>query len=97
MPSYIVVVARNDYYRFHLELNKSNYYYEKRLALLKTVDFLGLFANLTSCVILALVMRLLHRMTKSVGVGSDSVKAKYKISFLVTISHICVTLAFTIT
>jgi len=49
-----------------------------------------------SCLILALVMRHIYRLSKQVQAGSDTVAAKRKVNTLVTASHIGVTLAFSV-
>jgi hypothetical protein len=62
-----------------------------------TIDTLGLISNLISCLILALVMRLLHKRTSSVELGRGEASEKSKINSFVTASHIGVTLAFSVT
>ena len=58
---------------------------------------LGPLLNVKSIVILAFVIRHVHKLTKKVEAGSETVVSKRKMNTLVTISHIGVTLAFSIT
>jgi hypothetical protein len=64
---------------------------------LKTVEILGPVTNLISCLILAIVIWLVVKMSRKVQVGMGAVAAKNKINTLVTTSHIGVTLAYTLT
>jgi hypothetical protein len=56
-----------------------------------------LVANIISCLILVLVLRLVYKITSKVVTGRDGVRIKTKINTLVTVSHICVTLVYTFT
>ena len=58
---------------------------------------LGPITNIISCLILALVLRLIYKMTRTVEMGREEVDAKLAINSLVTGSHICVTLVLTVT
>ncbi len=64
---------------------------------LQTLGYLAITCNLSSCVIMGLVLRHLKNMVKSVSYGREVVKSKLLISKTVTTSHICLILGFTIT
>ena len=53
--------------------------------------------NVLSCFILVLVLILIWKLSKKVRVGKSSVATKNRIDLLVTVSHIVITLAYTIT
>ncbi len=53
--------------------------------------------NLISCLILAMVIWLVIKISRQVQLGMGGVAAKNKVSTLVTASHIGVTLAYTLT
>ena len=78
-------------------MKKSKFYEQVTSKLFIPFFVMGPSLNLISCVILALVIRHVHRLTKKVETGSETVVAKRKMNTLVTISHIGVTFAFTIT
>ena len=80
----------------HLKLKEASHYSDISLSLFKTVEILGPVTNLISCLILALVIRHIYRLSKQVQAGSDTVAAKRKVNTLVTASHIGVTLAYTV-
>jgi hypothetical protein len=61
------------------------------------MDILGPVTNLISCLILAMVIWLVVKMSRQVQVGMGVVAAKNKVNTLVTASHIGVTLAYTLT
>ena len=58
---------------------------------------MGPVTNLISCLILAMVIWLVVKMSRQVQVGMGAVAAKNKVNTLVTASHIGVTLAYTFT
>ena len=97
VPAYIVELSNYSYNHTEYHYFEAQKFKKIELKLLRTIDLLALVCNLVSCTILALVMRLLHKRTKSIKLGSDAVNQKNKINKLVTGSHICVTLAFAIT
>ena len=97
VPAYIIEDARYLYYFNSFESQEeANHYEDISNSLFEAVEILGPVTNLISCLILALVMRHIHRLSKQVKVGSDTVAAKRKVNTLVTVSHIGVTLAFTV-
>ncbi len=53
--------------------------------------------NLISCLILAMVIWLVVKMSRQVQAGMGAVAAKNKVNTLVTASHIGVNLAYTLT
>jgi hypothetical protein len=69
VPVYIVELANYSYYHANVRYSKAEHYKIIEQKLLRTVDTLALVCNIFSCSILALVMRLLHKRTKSVEVG----------------------------
>ena len=69
VPTYIVELARYSYYHTDLRYEEAQHYKTIEQKLLRTMDVLALICNLVSCTILALVMRLLHKRTKSVEMG----------------------------
>jgi hypothetical protein len=79
-----------------LELKKANHYNDIAFSLFKTIEILGPVTNLISCLILALVIRHIYKLSKQVQAGSDTVAEKRKMNTLVTASHIGVTLAYTV-
>ena len=97
VTAYIVELARHDYYLFHFELEEANHYFNITNALNTAVDILGPVTNLISCLILAMVIWLVVKMSRQVQAGNGAVAAKNKVNTLVTASHIVVTLAYTLT
>jgi hypothetical protein len=97
VPTYIVENSRWYYYAFHVQPRMEQHYYFIELALWKTINILGPVTNLISCLILVLVIRHIYKLSKQVDVGKDAVSAKSKVNRFVTVSHIVVTLAFTVT
>ena len=75
----------------------ANYYYNIADSLFKAVEIIGPLANIISCLILTLVLCLVLKLSRQVQVGSDDITKKKKVNVLVTISHICITLACTFT
>lgn len=65
--------------------------------LLKVIGYFALTSNLISCLILALLMRLLHKITQKVKIGTEEVENKQRLSFGVTGGHILLTICYTIT
>ena len=64
VPAYIVEEARSNYFFFLLELKESNHYTAIATRLLKTIQILGPVTNLISCLILALVIRHIQKLSK---------------------------------
>jgi len=91
-----VEYSRFVYYVLHREREEANHYWKISNALFSVVDILGPVTNLISCLILALVVRHIYRLSNQVQAGSDTVAAKRKVNMIVTASHIGVTLAFTV-
>ncbi len=97
VTAFIVEYARYEYYSVRFKLEEANHYFNISQTLFKTIEILGPVTNLISCLILAMVIRLVVRMSRQVQAGMGVVAAKNKINTLVTASHIGVTLAFTFT
>jgi len=79
-----------------LNPEEANHYYDIIASISLAVKILGPVTNLISCLILALAMRHIYRLSKQVKVGKTAVAAKQKVNTLVTASHIGVTLAYTV-
>ena len=75
VPAFMIAAAKYDYYHYftskYLDILKHNELVTNRLQ--QTVVFISFLSNLISCVILALVIRLLHSRTKSVQVGREEI------------------------
>ncbi len=97
VTAWIVEVARYAYYKLNLKLEEANHYDNIRSALFMTVEILGPVTNLISCLILAMVIWLVVKMSRQVQAGMGGVASKNKVNTLVTASHISVTLAYTLT
>jgi hypothetical protein len=97
VTAFIVENARSEYYDYHSNLEEAIYYYNIAFPLYKTIEILGPATNLTSCLILAMVIWQVIKMSRQVQLGRGAVADKNKINTLVTTSHIGVTLAYTIT
>ena len=80
-----------------MKLEEANHYDNIRSELFMTVEILGPVTNLISCLILAMVIWLVVKMSRQVQVRMSGVAAKNKVNTLVTGSHIGVTLAYTLT
>ena len=97
VPAYIIELARYYNNLEHLELEEAEHLHEIESALFKTIEVLAPATNLISCLILALVIRYIYKLSEQVEVGRDTATAKSKVNALVTGSHIGVTLAYTVT
>ena len=66
VPVMIVEVAWAYYYYLADDIEAANYYFGVAYPLFKTVSILGPVTNLFSCLILALVIRLIFKLSKQV-------------------------------
>ncbi len=97
VTAYIVESANYGFFELNLKLEEANHYDNIRSSLFKTVEILGPVTNLISCLILAMVIWLVVRMSRQVQLGMGAVAANNKVNTIVTASHIGVTLAYTLT
>ena len=96
VPAFLIEWAKLFYYDYAKEYEKAKHLYSKVIALQNTVETIGPITNLISCLILALVMRHIYKMSKQAGSNGENFTAKSKVNVLVTCSHIVITLAVTV-
>ena len=94
--AFSVEVAKFEYFKMNSMFHEANPYEGMTDALFKTIEILGPTTNLISCLVLALVIRHIYKISQQVELGRDIVTAKNKVNVLVISSHIGVTLAYTI-
>ncbi len=95
MPALFVVSAMSSYYYYAYNDEESDHYNAVASKLFLTVEILGPVTNCISCLILALVIRLINKLSNQAESDLKSVATKRKVNSLVTGSHIGVTLAYT--
>lgn len=69
---YSIDNAKLLYYYFQSEYLVVDVFFEKVVRLFKTIQYLALTTNLISCMVLAMVMRLIYKMTQSAKVGTNT-------------------------
>ena len=92
----MVELAKYFYYNYESEIESANHYFDTENALFKAVEILGPVTNLISCMILALVIRFIYKLSKRVETGKETAAVASKLNALVTGSHIGVTLVYTV-
>ena len=83
-------------YYLKLEFKKAEPYKTSSHKLSQTIGYLTLLCNLSSCMILSLILRLFYTTTRSVSYGKEAIKEKHKLNSAVTISHILLVFGYTV-
>lgn len=78
-------------------VEEANHYNSIAVPLYTIVEILGPLTNFSACFILAMVVLMVLKMSKQVKVGGQTILARNKVSVLITMSHVGVTLTYTIT
>ena len=95
MPALFVESAISNYYYYADNPEESDHYNAVASAIFNTVEILGPVTNCISCLILALVIRLINKLSNQAESDLKSVATRRKVNALVPGSHIGVTLAYT--
>jgi hypothetical protein len=94
---YLIDTGRYFEYFFQGKRAEVELYSHRKDVLRSVIGYLALTCNLISCTTIGLLLRLFSKMTRQVSFGRDAVETKQKLNQTVTISHICLTLLYTIT
>jgi len=96
----IYCLAKSELYLFRGESASSIYFDDISAALFKALGYWSTITNLVSCVILALVIRFVRRITSqpiqyAVSLQSEELQAKVGLNTAVTATHIVIITAYT--
>ena len=92
----IIEAAKWSYNYFHFQPTIAAAAKKTTITLVYTINYLGLTTNVISCLILALVVRHIHRISQAVTSGREIILAKTRVTYIVLGSLASFATAFTI-
>jgi hypothetical protein len=78
--SFVIEYSKTEVLLYELKTNVADHYYHVQSELMVTLGYISLVSNLFSCLIMALTVRLLNKMTKCVKYAREAVDRERKIN-----------------